>query len=82
MHFARLRGITRDQFASGLLLWNDDNFRPGDLRQEIFAGANVFVHQARWGVGEPLTQRNILVLGCREHLQEQQIGIADVLDIV
>src|SRR5580692_4658746 len=70
------------QLVSRLLLRNDDNFGSGNLRQEIFASANVFVHKARWGVGEPLTQRNILVLGRREHLQEQQIGIADVLDIV
>jgi hypothetical protein len=43
------------RFDSCLLLRNDDHFGPGDLRQEIFAGADVFVHQARWGVGEPLT---------------------------
>jgi hypothetical protein len=55
-------GIGPVWFSSCLLLWNDDNFRSGDIRQELFASANVFVHKARWGVGEPLTQRNILVL--------------------
>ena len=82
MDCSRFRGFIWVQVDRALLLRSDHNFGLADLRQKVLAGAKVLVHQARWGVGKPLTQRNILVLGRREHFKKHQICIADVLDVV
>ena len=55
----RRRGLCKasvldSDLRSKLLFRSDNNFRLADLRQKVFASADVFVHETRWGVGKPL----------------------------
>ena len=62
--------------------WNDYGLLPGKAAQEVLAGAKVLVHESRRRVREPLCCRDVLVSADRKYLKEQEIVVADVLDVV
>src|SRR5260370_16392527 len=64
------------------LFWNENHFFLGDLPQHLFAYAQVLIDQTGWSVGHPLSERNILIMRCREYLDEHKIPVAGIFDVV
>src|SRR5579875_1192690 len=73
---------TRNDSTCLNLQRNNDGLFLRQAPQEVLAGAQMFIHQPRRRMREPLRRRNILVCANREHLEKDQVIVPGVLDVV
>ena len=54
----------------------------GNCIDHRLAHLQVLVHQKMWRMGHPFSERDVFIMVALEHFQKDQIGVADIFDIV